>query len=94
MADHFADRYWSTQFWPTRYFMAGEVDPNAMSASIAAGATLTGTLTTGETLEQILGSAARWKPKKAKKPTIPEIDIAEEDDFILTQVIEYLSRAA
>lgn len=92
MTDHFSDRFWSTRFWATRYFQGGEVDPNAMQASLSGNSSLTASLTAPETLEQILGSAARWKPKKRKKVT--EFDIAADDDFILTQVIEHLARAA
>lgn len=41
MADHFADRFWSTQFWAKRYFQGGEADPNALSASLSGSGSLT-----------------------------------------------------
>lgn len=45
MADHFADAYWSTQFWSVRYFQGGEADPNAMSASLSGAGSVTANLT-------------------------------------------------
>jgi hypothetical protein len=45
MADNFSDRYWSTQYWTVRYFQAGEIDPNAMSASLSGTGSITADLT-------------------------------------------------
>jgi hypothetical protein len=90
MADHFADRYWSTKFWSTRYFQGGEVDPNAMTATLSGWSSMTGDLTAA-TLDDILGNGIRFQ-RKRKKPV--KFDIAADDDFILTKVVEYLERAA
>jgi hypothetical protein len=35
VADHFAERYWSTWYWTARYFQGGEQNPGAMSASLS-----------------------------------------------------------
>jgi hypothetical protein len=91
MADHFADRYWATRFWTARYFQGGAVDPNAMEAVMSGSSSMSATVTTGG-IEDILGSGIMWRPKKRKK--VAEFDIAADDDFVLTQVIEHLSRAA
>jgi len=43
--DHFPNKYFPDRFFPGTYFQGGEIDPNAMSATITASASLTGSLT-------------------------------------------------
>jgi len=45
--DHFPNKYFPDRFFPGTYFQGGEIDPNAMSASITASASLTGSLVNG-----------------------------------------------
>ena len=44
MADHFADRFWSSKFWAQRYFQGGTADPNAMFASHSGAGSITASL--------------------------------------------------
>jgi hypothetical protein len=77
MADNFADRYWSTQFWTVRYFQGGEVDPNAMSASLSGSGGLTATLTAlGAEAPTVTGGgdSTWWRspPRKKKRKKTPD----------------------
>jgi hypothetical protein len=59
MADHFADQYWSTKFWTVNYFQGGEVDPNAMRASLSGAGAISATLeglAEGEIAASLVGS--------------------------------------
>jgi hypothetical protein len=44
MADYFGTRYWADRYFPPAYYQGGEVDPNAMSASLSGAATLTASI--------------------------------------------------
>jgi hypothetical protein len=62
MADHFADRYWSTQFWSVRYFQGGEQPEGAMQALLAGASSLSAALSTaGSSIKP--GFGRRRKPK-------------------------------
>lgn len=57
MSDFFANRYWPERFWAVHYFQGGEVDPNAMSASLSGSGSLTATATaTGHLSASLSGS--------------------------------------
>lgn len=90
MADHFADRYWSTKFWAGRYFQVGEQNPGAMQASLSGAGTVSAALASGQRTEQPEqryggGGAPIWPGslealfKKKKKPKKEEIvqEVAE-----------------
>jgi len=42
--DHFPDTYFPARYFPERYFQGGSADPNAISASLTATSSLTGSL--------------------------------------------------
>jgi hypothetical protein len=48
MADHFAERYWSTRYWTARYFQGGEQNPGAMSASLSGAGSIAAVLSASE----------------------------------------------
>lgn len=50
MADHFADKFWSTKFWSARFFQGGEQNPGSMRASLSGSSSLTAVIsrTSGE----------------------------------------------
>ena len=44
MSDYFANGYFAPKYWTVKYFQGGEVNPNAMSASLSGGGSITAVL--------------------------------------------------
>jgi hypothetical protein len=96
MADYFADRYWGTQYWTVRYFQGGEVDPNAMSASLSGSGTIGATLSIAEQIHQGgHDSLYLAKKRKKRKAIVKEEEIVYiDDDEVLVAFVEAFLRDA
>lgn len=86
MADYFADAYFGSKYWTANYFQGGEVDPNAMSASLSGTGGLTADLTAAAEVVTIQGGG--WlskeqlreyeKRKRRKRSAIDDLETTVE----------------
>lgn len=89
MADYFADAYFGSKYWTAKYFQAGEIDPNAMSASLSGSGGIAAVLTSVTAPVVIQGGG--WlskeqlreyqKTRKRKRLAIDELEETVERAF-------------
>ncbi len=102
MADHFADRYWSTKFWTVNYFQGGEQNPGAMSASLSGAGAIDATISVASQQEDaphggddnLWKRRKAWKQKKLKIAKRLEKSYTDDDDAIAAIIEKFLQEAA
>ncbi len=90
MADHFADRFWSTQFWTARYFQSGDVDTNAMAASLSGAGSVSASLTVVSVAVAAQGgggggSQHSWRRKWEKERDQKRRELIEAIEPVVTE---------
>lgn len=84
MSDYFANGYFAPKYWTVKYFQGGEVNPNAMSASLSGGGSITAVLVGIEVVTATGTSAGTYnmyrfpdEPKRKKvkflRPAAPKL---------------------
>jgi hypothetical protein len=81
VADHFADRYWSTRYWTARYFQGGEQNPGAMSASLSGAGSIAAILSASEPSQERAKTKVRqaFAAPVVERATAATIERPEQD---------------
>ena len=68
MSDYFANGYFAPKYWTVKYFQGGEVNPNAMSASLSGGGSITAVLVGIEVVTATGTSAGSYNMYRVDDP--------------------------